>query len=76
MGRWVGRYCPDCDDVVETCACIEEREARKRKERGPAVRVAFQPQYYHAIGEYAGSKRELYEKAARKGIKLAVEQIP
>lgn len=41
-----------------------------------AVSVPFRPQYFHAIGGYASTKAELFNKAARKGIMLGDGQIP
>ena len=73
MANYRARYCDLCDAVVsaEECPHAEERIYKA----SPAVSVPFKPGYFHAIGGRASSKRELYEKAARKGVTLTRDQL-
>ncbi len=72
MVTWQGKYCAQCEDVVETCNHREERGYQPTI----AVSVPFKPGWFHAIGARAESKKQLYEIAARKGRTLAKDQLP
>lgn len=69
-----GKYCGRCENVfdVNDHPCFEMEEYRP----SIAVSVPFKPGWYHAIGAYASTKRELYDIAARKGRILAKDQLP
>jgi hypothetical protein len=69
-----GKFCFKCGDVFDVSehACFEQETFKP----SIAVSVPFKPGWFHAIGGYANSKRELYETAARKGRTLAKDQLP
>ena len=55
--------CPECGGPSEDMDADFSRRAVR-----PVVE--FRPHYSYAIGEYVSTKKEMFDKAARKGVKL------
>lgn len=76
--EWKATYEVYCESkpACAKCGGIDVEPDHSNRMTNFVVSVPFKAQRFHCINGYAGTKRELYEKAARMGRTLYKDQTP